>query len=118
MIFSTCPRCESKRIRRGYRHTPIWWKVIGRYHLLCDSCNWEFIGFALPGTIEMNSARRRKKRASDRKHEASAKSVEKPEKIVAVKPEKTADQVETVHSDPNNPNRIKVRKRVKIKLNK
>lgn len=50
MISQKCPRCNSNRVRRGYRHTPWWSRLIGRYYLLCDNCNWEFTGFAVPGT--------------------------------------------------------------------
>ncbi len=61
MISQKCPRCYSKRIRRGYLPTPIWSKVLFRYKLLCDSCNWEFKGFAVPGTVSSKPAKKRKK---------------------------------------------------------
>ena len=51
MISQRCPKCLSKRVRHGYRPTPLWSKLLMRYNLLCDHCNWEFIGFAVPGTI-------------------------------------------------------------------
>lgn len=51
MITQRCPKCRSNRIRRGYRHTSIFSKVVFRYNLLCDSCNWEFNGFAIPFEI-------------------------------------------------------------------
>ncbi len=51
MISQNCPKCSSNRIRRGYRPTPFWSKVLFRYNLLCDGCNWEFKGFAVPGTV-------------------------------------------------------------------
>ena len=51
MISQRCPRCRSNRIRRGYRPTIFLSKVLFRYHLLCDGCNWEFKGFAVPGTV-------------------------------------------------------------------
>jgi hypothetical protein len=53
-----CPRCGSSRIRRGYRPTPWWSAVVGRYNLLCNSCNWEFVGFAIPGTVSSGSRKR------------------------------------------------------------
>ena len=56
MITQKCPKCRSNRIRPGYRPTPYWSRVLFRYNLLCDSCNLEFKGFAVPGTVE---ARRR-----------------------------------------------------------
>lgn len=62
MISERCPKCKSSRIRRGYRHTPVVSKLIFRYYLLCDGCNWEFKGFAVPGTVEFGSKSRRKKK--------------------------------------------------------
>lgn len=62
MISQICPRCSSARIRRGYRPTPLWSKVLFRYHLLCDGCNWEFKGFAVPGTVSYKPKRKKKKR--------------------------------------------------------
>jgi hypothetical protein len=64
MISQNCPRCGSRRIRHGYRPTPIWLKVFFRYHLLCDNCNWEFTGFAVPGTVSVKPARKSKKHHS------------------------------------------------------
>ena len=61
MVSQKCPRCASSRIRRGYRPTPLWLKVFFRYYLLCDSCNWEFTGFAVPGTVSAKPTRKSKK---------------------------------------------------------
>ncbi len=60
MISQSCPRCHSRRIRRGYRPTALWSKIIFRFNLLCDNCNWEFKGFAVPGTVSAKPMRRRK----------------------------------------------------------
>lgn len=60
MISQRCPRCASARVRRGYRPTPLWSKVLFRYHLLCDGCNWEFKGFAVPGTVSYKPKRKKK----------------------------------------------------------
>lgn len=68
MISQTCPRCHSSRIRRGYRPTPLWSKILFRYNLLCDSCNWEFKGFAVPGTVTAKTTGKRR-RADDNKTE-------------------------------------------------
>jgi hypothetical protein len=38
MISQNCPRCHSDRVRRGYRPTPFWSKLIFRYNLLCNAC--------------------------------------------------------------------------------
>jgi hypothetical protein len=61
MISQNCPKCGSNRVRHGYRPTPLWSKLIFRYHLLCDNCNWEFKGFAVPGTVSSKPTRRPKK---------------------------------------------------------
>jgi hypothetical protein len=61
MISQNCPKCKSNRIRRGYRPTPLWSKVLFRYYLLCDNCNWEFKGFAVPGTVTSKPKRKKKK---------------------------------------------------------
>lgn len=63
MISQNCPKCGSNRIRRGYRPTPFWSKIIFRYNLLCDNCNWEFTGFAVPGTVTTKPTRKPKKHA-------------------------------------------------------
>lgn len=59
MISQRCPRCGSQRVRRGYRPTPLWSKLLFRYRLLCDKCNWEFVGFAVPGTVSSKPKRRK-----------------------------------------------------------
>jgi hypothetical protein len=33
-----------------------------RYHLLCDNCNWEFVGFAVPGTVSSKPTKSSKKK--------------------------------------------------------
>lgn len=60
MATQSCPRCKSDRIRSGYRPTSFFQKLMFRYNLLCDNCNWEFIGFAIPGTVSSKSKRRKK----------------------------------------------------------
>jgi len=60
MSTQNCPRCNSSRIRRGYRPTPFWSKLIFRYNLLCDNCNWEFKGFAVPGTVSTKPTKKPK----------------------------------------------------------
>ena len=61
MISQRCPVCKSKRIRRGYRVTPFWQKIVFVYNLLCDNCNWEFRGFAVPGTVNGHRSSRKNK---------------------------------------------------------
>jgi len=62
MISQRCPKCRSDRVRRGYRPTAIISKILFRYNLLCDKCNWEFKGFAVPGTVEWGSNHKKKRR--------------------------------------------------------
>ena len=61
MISQRCPKCSSNRVRRGYKRTNIFMKILFRYHLLCDNCNWEFTGFAVPGTVTSKPKRKKKK---------------------------------------------------------
>lgn len=61
MISQKCPKCNSDRIRRGYRPTPLYSKIVFRYNLLCDSCNLEFWGFAVPMTTGSHKSKRSKK---------------------------------------------------------
>ena len=69
MISQRCPKCLSNRVRRGYRPTPFWSKVLFRYNLLCDNCNWEFKGFAVPGTVSAKPTRTPKKKPVDKINE-------------------------------------------------
>jgi hypothetical protein len=69
MISQKCPKCLSNRVRRGYRPTPLWSKVLFRYNLLCDNCNWEFTGFAVPGTVSSKPTKNPKKKQTGRLNE-------------------------------------------------
>jgi hypothetical protein len=52
-----------------------------RYNLLCDSCNWEFIGFAVPGTITHKPTRKSKiKTAAGLQPDESGETIEEDEK--------------------------------------
>jgi len=66
MISQRCPRCRSNRIRRGYRPTIFLSKVLFRYNLLCDGCNWEFKGFAVPGTVDHNPKKGKKRKSGEK----------------------------------------------------
>lgn len=72
MSTQRCPRCNSDRVRRGYRPTPLLLKFIFRYNLLCDNCNWEFKGFAIPGTVSTKPTKKRKKEQSAEDDKAGA----------------------------------------------
>jgi len=79
-------------VRRGYRPTPLWSKILFRYHLLCDSCNWEFAGFAVPGTVASKPTKSGRKRQSTRSSQnlisdesnPSGEPAENEEKVSAV----------------------------------
>lgn len=90
MISQNCPRCHSKRIRRGYRPTPLWSKILFRYNLLCDGCNWEFRGFAVPGTVSAKPSKKRK--TGD------------------------AEVAKTLNIASNGNKRLRIKNRVKVKL--
>ena len=57
-ITRNCPKCGSDKIRRGYRHTPWYLRMVGIRYLLCDHCNWLFTGFGI-----LLSPRKSKRRA-------------------------------------------------------
>ena len=65
MILRRCPKCQSSRVRRGYKDTPLLLRAIGIYSLLCENCNFLFTGLAVPGTVPARGARRRKQRARE-----------------------------------------------------
>lgn len=77
MISQKCPKCHSSRVRRGYRPTPLWSKLLFRYNLLCDSCNWEFTGFAVPGTVTSKPTKSSKKKST----RSSTVSTETPDEF-------------------------------------
>lgn len=79
MATQRCPKCKSTRVRQGYRPTPLFIKMIFRYNLLCDQCNWEFRGFAIPGTLSRKT--KKKKNLEDQESNVfSDKSIEKNDK--------------------------------------
>jgi hypothetical protein len=39
---------------------------------LCDNCNWEFKGFAVPGTVSNKPTGKRKKAEADKNKDESA----------------------------------------------
>lgn len=63
MIAQRCPKCRSRRVRRGYTDTPLLMRLVGIYSLLCDNCNLLFKGFAVPGTVPAHGTHRRRQAA-------------------------------------------------------
>ena len=114
MISQNCPRCGSGRIRRGYRNTPFWSKIIGRYNLLCNNCNWEFVGFAVPGTVPSHSDLRRKKRRDSAKQRETFNDSNESDNGT----EQTTSEPDFPATENGERSRIRVKKRVRVKLNK
>jgi hypothetical protein len=52
MFAQWCPRCRSRRVQLGYNETPILLQLICVHEILCNNCNLEFRGFALPGALK------------------------------------------------------------------
>jgi hypothetical protein len=46
-----CPRCDSGRIKKGYKDVPLLSRLAGQCELLCTNCNLEFSGFAVIGLV-------------------------------------------------------------------
>jgi hypothetical protein len=122
MISQNCPRCHSNRIRRGYRPTRFWSKVLFRYNLLCNACNWEFKGFAVPGTVSVKPARKRKNHVKVEQ----AEEIQNPENSIEEKAnivenletdveEKLEEQADDVSEKAVSSNRIRVKKKVRIR---
>jgi len=42
--------------------------------LLCDTCNWEFVGFAVPGTLSTKSKKKKKVTPPAASNDAGAES--------------------------------------------
>ncbi len=103
MISQRCPKCGSSRIRRGYRPTPLWRKIFFQYNLLCDGCNWEFKGFAVPGTVSHKPTRRPKSN-SEVKSDNEGSENKNPAK----------DKIKRIKADTNNKT-DQYKKRVRVK---
>ena len=65
MTFRKCPKCGSSKLRRGYKRTPLFMRLVGIYYLLCDHCNLLFTGFVLPGTLKGHRRHRRQREQSN-----------------------------------------------------
>ena len=65
MISQRCPKCRSSRIRKGYKPTPLLFRLVGIHYLLCNHCNLLFTGFAVPGTVGHSSRKPPARRGSE-----------------------------------------------------
>lgn len=114
MVSQKCPRCASERIRRGYRPTPIWKKIVFRYNLLCDDCNWEYTGFAIPGTVSTKPTKRiRKLKLEETTKNLEPSRRDKKSDISAINEKTEAGSEMTKQDSPDHRQR---KKRIKIKL--
>lgn len=116
MATQKCPKCKSDRVRQGYRPTPAIMKLFFRYHLLCDACNWEFTGFAIPGTI-------RKKTKKRSNAEKTSSDIEKSELNLKHKEENIVNEMLLTHEinkqmdlSETQTKKVKVKRKVKTKL--
>jgi len=125
MATQRCPQCGSNRVRRGYRSTSVFWKLLLRYNLLCDNCNLEFNGFAIPGTVSSKPTK------NPNKQKNSEKGVEGQLPNMPTDPNKnsiepfpanTGVNVSDVDIENKNrpirdlKNRIRVKKKIKVRL--
>jgi hypothetical protein len=72
VIAQRCPKCRSRRVRRGYTDPPLLLRLVGVYQLLCDNCNLLFRGFAVPGTVPAHGSHRRRAAEHGRRSEKRA----------------------------------------------
>ncbi|MEO6588859.1 MAG: hypothetical protein ABIP06_05975 [Pyrinomonadaceae bacterium] len=109
MISQRCPKCGSSRIRAGYRPTPIWLKLLFRFNLLCNNCNWEFKGFAVPGTVSSKPKRNKKKSS-----ESNAMS-DNGDSAAAIKSD-DAEIIEETKTPITETEKIRKKRKIKIRL--
>lgn len=118
MISQKCPRCHSDRVRRGYRSTRIWSKIFFRYNLLCNACNWQFKGFAVPFTVTDKPSRKKRKRTNAKQRQAiqpSDKMVQEESDKLETDLEEYMDEQADISAKAVSSNRIRVRKKVRIR---
>jgi hypothetical protein len=58
MFVQGCPRCRSKRVQLGFNDPPLILRMLGFNEILCNNCNLEFKGFALPGAVKRMASTR------------------------------------------------------------
>jgi hypothetical protein len=49
--------------------------LLFRYNLLCDACNWEFKGFAVPGTVTNKPSRKEKSKSKSGDQKSELKNI-------------------------------------------
>ena len=118
MATQKCPKCGSNNIRHGYRPTHILFKLAFLYNLLCNDCNLEFKGFALPGTVSKKGKKKRKSgeipimKPAFESFNPNLKLIEDSHSLVSTST--VSEITENVQKGKKN----LVKKRVKVKLNR
>lgn len=113
MATQKCPKCKSDRVRLGYRPTSAFLKLIFRYHLLCDACNWEFTGFAIPGTVAKKT---KKKRTTENDNQNNTNLTGNTLKLIENTNDSFESNSEIMEADDTQFKKTKVKKKVKVKL--
>ncbi len=114
MATQKCPKCGSSNVRRGYRPTHLLLKAVFRYHLLCDDCNWEFSGFAIPGTVPKKI--KKKRNSTEIQGLAESKGTENNEIEPTITTNESSEKQTSLTEGYQNNGKNKVKKRVKVKL--
>jgi hypothetical protein len=118
MATQKCPKCGSKNIRHGYRPTHILFKIAFCYNLLCNDCNLEFKGFAIPGTVSRKGKKARKVDGTPKMkppYESFSPNFQlDPIRAAPVPVQIVSEITEKAQKGPRNV----VKKRVKVKLNR
>lgn len=118
MATQKCPKCGSQNVRQGYRPTHILFKLAFRYNLLCNNCNLEFKGFAIPGTV---SRKTKKKPKSDETSKMKATFEDFTSNIKEIENSDTLGSTQNmseISEEVKERKKNLVRKRVKVKLNR
>jgi hypothetical protein len=87
--------------------------IFGRFHLLCNGCNWQFAGFAIPGTIDTPS-QKRKHSKSENSHKQTEHATAKGNSDVLIENSDAKDSQNT----GDNSHGVRVKRRVRVKLTK
>lgn len=119
MATQNCPKCRSKRVRLGYRPTSIFLKLIFRYNLLCDECNWEFTGFGVPGTVPKKTKKKRVNDSQKNFNHTNIGFIENEQELIN-ESLVNSNSIETVSKTENEDNnqlkKTRFKKKVKVKL--
>ena len=116
MATQNCPKCGSGRVRRGYLPTSIFSKIFFRYNLLCDNCNWEFKGFAIPGTVSSKPTRNPNKRRGENAGQAGTENFKNYMDSSQLTGEKQSSDSSSQTAGADGKPGERVRKKIKVRL--